>query len=160
MKILLSILFVSIVMICCGELTLSQETELEGTWVKIKPDTPLGGFSIKFTFSGDNFFMRKGVYVDYIDSKDTCRKNRGWVDFAAGKLKAESGEALLYGMWTDSTYINKQVYGCSSLGEFQAFYYYSLRNDTLIFNVNEAVFDESKKYPHVYDMLVFVRSEK
>ncbi len=157
MKILLSILIVSIVMIYCGESSLSQVSELEGTWVKIRPDTPLGGFSIKFTFTGDNFFMRKGVYVDYIDSKDTCRKNRGWVDFAAGKLNAENGEVLLNGTWTDSTYINKQVYGCSNLGDFEAFYYYKLSNDTLIFNVNEAIFDESKKYPHVYDMLVFVK---
>ena len=155
MKTLLSILFVSIVMICWMESTLSQVNELEGTWVKIRPDTPLGGFSIKFTFTGDNFYMRKGVYVDYIDASDTCRKNRGWVDFAAGKLNAESGEVLLNGMWTDSTYINKQVYGCSNLGDFEAFYYYKLSNDTLIFNVNEAIFDESKEYPHVYDILVF-----
>ncbi len=157
MKLLLSILFISCVLFYCGGVSISQVNELEGTWVKIRPDTPLGGFSIKFTFTGDNFFMRKGVYVDYIDSKDTCRKNRGWVDFAAGKLNAENGEVLLNGTWTDSTYINKQVYGCSNLGDFEAFYYYKLSNDTLIFNVNEAVFDESKKYPHVYDILVFVK---
>lgn len=160
MKILLSILLISIVLICSGAVSLSQVNELEGTWVKIKPDTPLGGYSIKFIFSGDNFFMRKGVYVDYIDSKDTCRKNRGWVDFAAGKFKTEGGAVSLKGMWTDSTYNNKQVFGCTNLGDFQAFYYYKLSDDTLIFNVNEAVFDESKKYPHVYDLLVFIRIEK
>lgn len=160
MKILLSVMFVSIVMICCCGLSLSQETELEGTWIKIKPDTPLGGFSFKFTFSGDSFFMRRGVYVDYIDSKDTCRKNRGWVDFSAGKLQIDEGNITLNGLWTDSSYTNEQVFGCTDLGEFKESYYYKLNNDTLMFNKNEAVFDESKKYSHIYDMLVLVRSEK
>lgn len=160
MKILLTILLVSIILICSGGVVNSQPNELEGTWVKIRPDTPLGGYSIKFTFAGDEFFLRRGVYVDFIDPIDTCRKNRGCVDFAAGNCRSEEGKILLSGIWTDSTYKNKQVYGCSDLGEYRESYYYRINNDTLIFNKNEALFDESKKYPHVYDMLVFIRSEK
>lgn len=45
MKILLTILLVSIIMICSGQILFSQPNELEGTWVKIRPDTPLGGIA-------------------------------------------------------------------------------------------------------------------
>lgn len=157
MYILRVVSLVIIALICCSKLTFSQDSELEGTWIKIKPDTPLGGYSIKFTFTGDKFYLRKGVYVDYIDPNDTCRKNRGWIDFAAGTCSFNEGKIMLSGIWTDSSYVNKQVFGCTNLGLFEESYYYSRNNDTLVFNKNEAVFDESKKYQHVYDLLVFVK---
>jgi hypothetical protein len=157
MKTLLSILFFPfMIFLGCGSSN-QQLNRLDGTWIKVKPNTPLGGYSIKYTFSGDEFRLRKGVYVDYIDPKDTCRKNRGWVDFAAGKFETGKGIITLGGIWTDSSYINRQVYGCSNLGEFYERYYYKLSGDTLRFNRNVPEFDESKDPPHVYDRLIFVR---
>lgn len=132
---------------------------LHGSWEKIKPDTPLGGYNISIILSEGEFRYKLRTYVDYIDNRDTCRgKHSGWVEFATGNYNLKDGRIYLIGSWTDSTFKNQKNEGCFHLGKFNESYYYMLKgNDTLILNTREAKFDDSIKYNHVYDKMTFIR---
>jgi hypothetical protein len=134
-----------------------ERSQLEGNWEKIKPETELGGYYINIKFQKNKFYYTLRTYLDYIDDKDTCIKKHGWIEYSAGEYLTDLEKLYLNGNWYDSTFTKKHDDGCFNKGIFKESYFFKIKNDTLILNKNEANFDDTKEYNHVYDKLTFVK---